>query len=98
MHSLGLILCGMLLLATRERRVAWRWLISASVLFGCLFAMHGRTLDAWMVLMTLGLSSDPASAVVDAVYAVVWVAGWLLLAVWARRCLDRIATGPSTAS
>ena len=53
MHSLGLILCGMLLLATRQRRVAWSWLISATVLFGCLFAMHGRTLEAWMVLMTL---------------------------------------------
>ena len=88
----------MLLLATRERRVAWSWLISATVLFGGLFVMHGRTLEAWMVLMTLGLSADPASALIDGLYGVLRFAGWLPLAIWARRCLGRVSTRPSTAS
>lgn len=84
MHSLGLILCSVLLLATRERLGRRRWLMGAAVLFFGYFALHGRTLELWMVLKAwTGLGGDTASAVVDTLYAFVRFAGWPPLVVWA---------------
>jgi hypothetical protein len=83
-HSLGLILCAVLVLATRERPGRRAWLATATVLFFGYFALHGRTLELWMLLKAwTGLAGDPASALVDGLYAVVQFAGWPPLLIWA---------------
>ncbi len=82
MHLLGLLITGVLLLALRDKRGRARPLLVISLVLFCGQALlHQNTLELWGLMMRwTSLGADPCSAVVDAVHAVLQVAGWVALA------------------
>gem|GEM_PF-3061065 len=84
--SVGLLLAGVLLAATRGDRVGRLGLLTAVAGFGALGLLDGRTLELWMWLRGWsGLGMDAASRVVDGSVHALNGLGWCGLVGWVAR-------------
>lgn len=85
MHGLGFLFCAVILLATRDRprQHEWLWVAAGALLLP--LALHGRTLELWDALVTLGMGQEPAGYLVRGLDRTLGVVAWLPLCWWALR-------------